>query len=364
VLGCILVVLIAGRIALPSILLKMVNRELARIHGYKGHVDGLDVSLFRGAYTLKNIYLDKTSGKVPVHFFSAQTMDLSVEWKALLHRRLVGKIVVNNPILNFVSGPTKATSQTGIDSSWTIVIGKLMPLKINRFEIIGGEIHYRDFTTKPKVDLYASQVHIIAANLSNVNREQVELPSTATGTATVYGGKAQLYLKINAMAPLPTFEARAEMLGLDITNLNNFLEAYGNFDVKQGTISIYTEAAARDGAIKGYVKPIIKDLKVVDWKEDKAKPLKIAWEAIIGAAAWVFKNHRKDQLATKADFEGNIRDPKVNVWDIIGQTLRNAFIQALYPSLENSVHLNSVPASSGQKPTELSKQYQKSKSGS
>ncbi len=364
VAGCILGVLIAARIALPYILLKLVNKELTRIHGYRGHVNGLDVSLFRGAYTLKTIYLDKTSGKVPVHFFSAQTMDLSLEWKALFHRRIVGKITVIDPVLNFVSGPTEATSQTGIDSSWTVVIGKLMPLKLNRFEIIGGEIHYRDFYSKPKVDLYARQVHIVASNLSNVNRQKVELPSTVTGTAMVYGGKAVLNLRINALAPAPTFEARAEMVGLDLTNLNNFLEAYGNFDVRQGTISIYMEAAARDKAIKGYVKPIIKDLKVTDWKEDHAKPMKIVWEALIGAVAWVFKNHPKDQLATKAIFEGNIKDPEVNVWYIIGQTLRNAFIQALYPSLENSIRLNSVPAGSRQKPTELSKQYQKSKSGS
>jgi hypothetical protein len=110
------------------------------------------------------------------------------------------------------------------------------------------------------------------------------------------------------------------------------------------------EAATKDNIVTGYTKPIIKDLKVVNWKEDKNKPLKLAWEAVIGSVAWIFKNHGKDQLATKVTFEGNLKSPKVNVLDIIGQVLHNAFIQALYPSLENSVSINSVAAEEQKKP--------------
>jgi hypothetical protein len=102
------------------------------------------------------------------------------------------------------------------------------------------------------------------------------------------------------------------------------------------------EAATKDNVVRGYTKPIIKDLKVVNWEKDKDKPLKIAWEAVVGSVAWVFKNHGKDQLATKIDFEGNLKSPDINVIQIIGEVLYNAFIQAMAPSLENSVSLNSV----------------------
>jgi hypothetical protein len=52
----------------------------------------------------------------------------------------------------------------------------------------------------------------------------------------------------------------------------------------------------------------------------------------------------KTQLATKVEFEGSLKSPSVDVWEIIGQVLHNAFIHALYPSLENSVNINSVNA--------------------
>jgi Domain of Unknown Function (DUF748) len=351
VLGSVLIILIALRIALPYILLKVVNDKLAGIKGYSGHVEDIDVALIRGAYIIKDLKLDKTGGKVPVPFFSVPVMDLSIEWKELFHGSVVGKIVAEHPILNFVKGPTEATSQTSIDSNWIDVVKSLMPLKINRFEVKDGEIHYRDFHSNPKLDVFTKQVHILAENLSNAKHNKELLPSTAEATAAVYGGEAKLHMKLNVLSKIPVFEIKAELLSLDITNLNNYLEAYANFDVKQGTISIYLEAATRDNVIKGYTKPIIKDLKVVNWKEDKDKPLKIAWEVVIGSIAWIFKNHNKDQLATRIDFEGSLKSPNTNLPEIIGMVLYNAFIQALYPSLENSISINSVkPKEDAKKP--------------
>jgi hypothetical protein len=69
IIASLLIILIAIRIALPHILLKEVNKELTHIKGYYGHVDDLDVALLRGAYTLKEIKLDKTGGEIPVPFF-------------------------------------------------------------------------------------------------------------------------------------------------------------------------------------------------------------------------------------------------------------------------------------------------------
>jgi hypothetical protein len=361
VLGAVVVLLIAVRIALPYILLRFVNRELTKIQGYRGHVEDIDVALIRGAYTIKGIKLDKTSGKIPVPFFSASVIDLSVEWKALFHGALVGEIVARSPTLNFVKGPTAATSQTHVDKSWTQVVDDLMPLKLNRFEIVNGSIHYRDFHSSPKVDIYSRDIHIVAENLSNAKRHRELLPSSVAGSADVYGGRAKLNMKLDALAGVPTFDLNTSLTGLDITHLNNYLRAYGNFDVQRGTLSLYVEAAAKDGEIDGYAKPIIKDLKVANWKNDKESLGQKVWETVVGAAAWIFKNHRKDQLATQADFHGSIRNPDVSIWYIIGQVLRNAFIQALYPALDNAVNINSVEAKN-QKPTLLGKQYEKTKS--
>ncbi|GAO43998.1 DUF748 domain-containing protein [Flavihumibacter petaseus] len=341
-LGILLIGLVVLRILLPGILLRYVNRQLTRIDGYTGHVEDIDVALFRGAYTIDSIRLDKKSGKIPVPFFSAHEIDISIEWRALFNGKIVAEIEADRPKLNFVKGPTEATSQTDIDKDWTDVVDKLMPFKLNHFQVNNGEVHYRDFHSSPKVDVLAQHIEISARNLSNAKRDKDALPSPVTATADVYDGKVTVNMKMNALAKQPTFDLNTRMTTLSLVKLNDFLKAYGNFDVEKGTISLYTEAAAKDGRISGYTKPVIKDLKVVNWKEDKENPAKLVWESIVEGVAWVLNNKKEDQIATRAKFEGNIKDPDVNAWVIVGQLLRNAFIEALYPSLENSVNINSV----------------------
>lgn len=342
VIGSLLVLLIAFRIALPSILLRYVNKQLALIDGYNGHVEDIDVALYRGAYKIKQIKLDKTGGKVPVPFFKADVIDISIEWRALFNGRIVAEIITARPVLNFVKGPSKATSQTDIDKDWTTVVDKLIPFKLNRFEIRAGEIHYRDFHSSPKVDIEATNVTILAENLTNAKHAKDVLPSTVKGSASVYDGEVKLDMKMDPLNRAPTFDMNARLTTLNLVKLNDFLKAYGNFDAEKGTISLYCEAAAKDKKVTGYVKPIIKDLKVSNWKEDKANLPKLVWESLVDGVAWILNNKRKDQVATKATFTGNLDDPDFNIWGIIGQLLHNAFIQALYPSLENSVNMSTV----------------------
>jgi hypothetical protein len=360
ILGSLVVLLIAFRIALPYILLHYVNKQLASIEGYKGHVDDIDVSLYRGAYTIEGIRLDRISGKVPVPFIKAEEMDMSIEWRALLHGSVVAEIEVQKPVFNFVNGPTKATSQTGIDKHWTEVIDHLLPFKLNRVELKDGEVHYRDFHSSPQIDIFARKIHVLAENLSNAKHTKGSLPSTAVATAVVYDGTAKVNMKIDPLSRVPTFDLNAQLTNVDLTHLNNFLRAYGNFDVERGEFSLYSEAAAKNNRISGYTKPIIKDIKVVSWKEDIRKPLKLIWESVVGAVAWILTNHKKDQIATKATFEGRLDDPDISVLSIIGQLLRNAFIQALVPSLENNVNINSI-GNKEEKPTALKQLYNKTK---
>src|ERR1044071_232098 len=82
-----------------------VNRKLSEIHGYRAHVSAVTLHLWRGAYQIHYIDIKKTSGDVPVPFFSAPLVDLSVEWHALIFERaFVGNIEIYRPKMNLVNG--------------------------------------------------------------------------------------------------------------------------------------------------------------------------------------------------------------------------------------------------------------------
>ena len=100
---------------------------------------------------------------------------------------------------------------------------------------------------------------------------------------------------------------------VDMVNLNPFFKAYGKFEVEKGNFGLYTEFAAKDGAFKGYVKPVLKDLKIAK----DGNFAQVVWADVIGAAAWVLKNHSKDQVATKLPIEGRFDDPNTGLWTAI-----------------------------------------------
>jgi hypothetical protein len=105
---------------------------------------------------------------------------------------------------------------------------------------------------------------------------------------------------------------------------------------------MYTEVAAKDGGFTGYVKPVIKDLDVLGLEDRKDNFFRKVWESIAGTAGSIFTNPPKDQVATKIPFEGRLDNPKANVWLTISNTLRNAFIQAIQPSIDNEINIASV----------------------
>src|SRR4051812_22403304 len=87
-MGVLVVALVIGRLLLPSMLRKAINQRLNQIPAYQGHVDDIGVSLFRGAYTMHGLQLDKRESGEKRPFLSVESIDFSLAWKELVHRRV------------------------------------------------------------------------------------------------------------------------------------------------------------------------------------------------------------------------------------------------------------------------------------
>lgn len=343
-LAVVAVLLIAIRIALAPVILHFANRKLDQIPEYRGHISDVDLALFRGAYQIKDVSLRKVQGASSVPFFAADHVDLSVEWGALLHGKLVGEVELYGPRLNFVVARTKQASQTGIDSSWEDRSKELFPLDINRLQIYNGEIHFRDLTRTPKVDVHLDRIDALAKGLTTRPHGKEALPATfhAAGRAMDHA-KMRLDVKLDPWARAPTFDMDGELTGLELKTLNDFLKAYAKIDAEGGTFSLFTEMAAEKGGFKGYVKPILKDVKIFSpGKKDEGGLLQSAWEALVGGVENVLENKQKDQLATQVPLAGRFQDPRAGIWASVGYLLRNGFIRALSPSLTHSIDFGDV----------------------
>jgi hypothetical protein len=339
----VVLVLVAARIALPFALKDYVNERLSEIHGYYGHVEDIDVHLYRGAYVIKHLELLKNNGKVKTPFVTSSRVDLSVEWHALFHGAFVGEMEFKNAKLNFVKGPTKAQSQQSIDDSWMPAADRLFPLRINKVEITDGEIHYQDTNHNPPVDIYIDDLQAVATNLTNSEEISDTLYAVieAKGLAMRHA-PVEVHVETDPNARHTTFDLNASLRDLKLDELNGLVRDYGGFDFEKGSFEADTELAASHGNIRGYVKPIFKNVKIFSFKEVKKKPLEALWEMIVGGIGKLFTNHEEHQMATRIPLEGSIDQPGTSMLTVIGGLFRNAFIQALKPGVEGTVDLEKL----------------------
>jgi len=340
----IVVLVVAIRLALPFAVRHYVNRQLNHIPDYHGHVEKVQMHLYRGAYSIINVEIVKTNGSIPVPFISMPQLDLSVDWNELFHGAVVGQVIAHKPLVNFVNAPAPANTQMKVQSDWKQTLESLFPCDLNRFEVEDADIRYRDFHSDPKVDIYVTNLFAIATNLTNTRDITQRLPAglVAHGNTIGHGDLAR-EVHMDPLAKNPTFKLQSSISNMDLVALNNFMRAYGNFDVADGRFQLYAEIAAADGKFQGYIKPFFQDLRIFDWQKERKKDiLAIFWEALVAGTATVLKNQPHNQLATKIPISGNFQKTNVGLWATVGGVLRNAFVRALLPRIDRSVRMPDV----------------------
>ncbi len=337
----IVLLLIAFRIALPYIVKDYVNKSLNELPGYNGHVEDIDIHLFRGAYVIKGMVLIEEKGNPKYPFLKIPRTDLSVEWKSLFKGKLVGEVVMDGARMNIVAAPaTKEAIQETSQEDWTQVVKDLMPITINRFVVNNGYLAYLDFNASPDVNMHIENMQLTALNLANVEDHKQALPSPATITGkSVGGGNLKMDMKGNFLKEIPDMDIAMQLTQVDLTNLNDFIKAYGKFDVERGRLDMYSKVNVRDGQLDGYMKPFFEDLKVLNWEKDRKEDgiLHAAKEAVIGLFAEAAENQKRDQIATQVPITGSLSAPNTNTWKTILNVLRHAFIDAFNKGIENEL---------------------------
>lgn len=351
------IIAVVIRAFLPSIIVRYVNKTLDQSPMYDGKIDDVDLHIYRGAYTIKNVRLIKTTGSVPVPLFSSDHIDLAISWDALRHGKVVGRVLIERPEVNFVDGPEKTTGdggdsdnagdQTGAGGPWLQILTDLFPFKIDRVIVTDGSVHFRTYPVGEKpVDVYISELEASIENLTNIRDEVTPMITTvkATGLA-MDSAKFEYQMKLDPFSYKPTFHMMTRLLNLDVTKINDLTRAYGSFDFSHGWFDVVIELDAKEGLLAGYVKPLFRDLKIItqeDIEEDNV--IQVFWEALVGGAQELLENQPRDQFGTLIPFRGQVDGPQPNIIDTIGNVLRNAFVRAYLPRLENNEY---VPERSG-----------------
>lgn len=336
-LAVVAVLLIAARAALPTVLRKAINARLDRIPDYTGWVTEVGVSLWRGAYTLNGVVIQKRNGEVKEPYFRADRIDFSVAWRELIRGKFLGDVAVDRPMLTLIAGPTSDVTQLAADHRWQDAINDIFPINITWLKITEGQVRYINHTTKPQVDIRVAHVRALASGLRNrAEEERNEFPSTIVlDGETIGGGALKMAAQLEPLAHRPHFLLKLELEKVSLPALNELMRAYAGIDVRQGWFNCYLEVVAHDGHFEGYVKPFFDQ---VDFRQPPGETRALSqdiWEWFVSTFASIFKNHPRNEVATRIPFSGEFRNLDVHKWETFRNLVRHAFGQPLQKKLDS-----------------------------
>lgn len=339
-IGAIVVIaVLAFRLALPGLVKNYVNKKLNELPGYTGHVDDIDIRLWRGAYVIKGLVLKKKTDPEKYPFLTIRRTDLAIQWKAIFKGRLVGEVVTEEPVMHILA--TEELAKEPSKESWTKTVKALMPITINKLQMNNGKIAYLDLVKKPNTNLHIDHLQLTALNLANVQKAADPLPSQVSLTGTsIGGGHLTANMKVNALKDIPDFDMGMQLTGVNLLSLNGFLEANVKFDIERGSIDVFSKLKLKNSEIDGYIKPFIKNLKVLNVKKDIKKKggiLRVVKKAVVGLFAKVVTNPKTKKIATVVPIKGNIKDLQTGGWAAFIGVLKNAFIKAFRESIAGNV---------------------------
>lgn len=203
-------------------------------------------------------------------------------------------------------------------------------LQVDTLRLTHSQIGFVNQAAKPPYRLFVSEVSLKLENLSN-QAKQGRTRFQAQG-AFMGAGSANLSGQMRTTAIPADFAVQLRLNDARLRDLNRFLLAYAGVDVAEGLFSAYTELTVQNGRVEGYVKPLIKNLRIYDRQKDKDKPFGKRVEMhVLQVLANLFKNRKSKAVATVVRISGSTQDPQTGEWEVIRKLIGNGLSRAILP---------------------------------
>jgi hypothetical protein len=353
VLLWIIVVVVLVRLALPIVALFFINRALKKNKSVRGHVRRIKLNLIGGVIYLKEIQglmVDKESGIDSLRV-GCDKVEIRVRVAALFRRVVNANVIIHSPDLIYAKviskdEPEKKERQSNDEllplqtSPLKTALEKVIPFSVN-LTLLNGRIRYIDHTADAKVDVQVERLHVRMMNLSNIPAH-ASVPARIDAKANIFQGTWLLNMSLKPLEQFLTFGVKLSLKDANMRLLNNFFRSLAKIDVDQGKLSIFMELVAEKGVFNGYIKPILNDLEIIGVEDSNDSFLFRIWERLVSIVVHALENNKVAQIATIVPVEGRFDDPHVDVIPAVLGILKNAFIQGLRPSFENTIGWRSV----------------------
>jgi membrane protein len=332
------------RTGLPALLTWLVNAAVRKRPGIRGKVQRMQINFLTPGVTLSGVSVAMLDP--PGHRLEASVVALKGQWRDLLKGAVAASLHVNAPrlLINAIGmggsqggdGKKQKPPPDKAGTPWQEKIMQLPRFRISPVLVTDGAVQIVGAPGEKDAELTVDRLNLCVENITNTTALAPSLMASVTADARLLSsGECRLQAQGYPLAKIPTFNADLGSSGIDLSLLRNIIQKVADIDLQQGTAALYVEAAAADGYISGYAKPIFDHLVIAPPAQSGLLARLKVWAA--KALTWLITNKRRDRIATRLDFEGAIDDPEFDTTDAVLRFIRNAFSTAERASREHRI---------------------------
>lgn len=263
-----------------------------------------------------------------------------VEYSPAIHELQVRNFDISGLQVDYLhqpASPAKPSAETEAEAGEQKVPFRFLVDRLH----IDGEAGFVNEFTSPAYRLYFSQAELKITGLADQFR---------TGEAAIEmrgkfmdSGDTLLTGTFRQVDSSPDFALMIKIVGARLPALNDLFQAYADFDVAAGSLTIYADLKVAGGRIKGFLKPFFANVDIYDDDQDKRQSLlQKMYEGFMEALANLLENEPRE-IATKIDLSGPLQKPEASTLQTLLYLIENAFFEAILPGFSEFTGLPAAP---------------------
>ncbi len=345
----ILLVLVALRIVMQPFLLGFINKKLADFSPeIEGHVDGLNIAIFRGAFGIEDLTMKLK--KADKKFLTVKEADVSLAWREIFKGNLMADAMVDGVNFTF-DERLPAALKKSVPPEDKSEPKKQPPIRISRLDWKNVNVTFptdKAYTNEGPFRLSGIEGRV--TNLfadTDTPRSFFHVLGRGSGTSNFKAiGSA------NLLADPLEWDVDAQMQGFTLSSMNRFLLRKVPLTFTKGNFDLYAEVKSEEGKIKGYVKPFVEDLDFMKTNEN-FKGAKHWLIEVAGAVGnWILEAKRDRTIATKVPFTYDGKKFAVDTSKAVSNVIEHGFDQELSPGVDGNMTMQAQEAKKEAKETE------------
>ncbi len=310
------------------------KKVLDNLEGYTATFEAVKLRPFHLTYSITHLKVIKESaGGAKEPFFYADDIEVGLYWKELLHGHLVSRLDINRPKLSLIAAKSKADTQLEPEEpNLSEKLEQLFPLKVDRVQLKRAEVSFVDKTEKEFPRIWLHDLDATLENLATRAALSKGEPTIVAASGTLQKtGQVSAYITADPLAKGLSFAGSFRIHGLEMKEFYALISAKSGLQVNRGTLDLFAQFDARDGHISGGVKPLLKNPDISQGKPGLMNKVK----AVLADAALNLFSDRvdgRDAVATVIPLDGQVTNPKAQLWPTVFGVIRNAFVEGVSES--------------------------------